>query len=418
MQQKQSFAIVGGQVLRGNGFNRADVLVENGLIKGIGNYRSTQNKIDAASCFVLPGFINTHAHLGETIFRDAVKFSNLNDYIEKTEKINALLSGKSKLLREISGSNTMLEFIHSGITTICAGRCAQECESAGLRSFSGYMLMQSKKLQKYFTNFESEFKNFITEINNTLLSKPFLFLHSLTYSTSGMINLARRLIQERGIPLMVHVAETLEEETRVKEETGVSSVKFLENNGLITNSTLLVHCCNISDKDMGIIKRRGATIVLCPTSNVRLNNQIPPFDKMLKQGINLCIATDGLATALSKNILCECLFLKKEFKRVESFNWMNLITTNPARSLGIRSGSMYEGSSADIVIFGPDKAANAKKIKRDDIIDFVSMLEVRDVICAGKEVMRNGEVTTIDEKKIHASFNALNRSIKDLETQA
>ena len=410
----QRFAIVGGHVLTKTGFTRADILVEKDMIAGIGNCKGVKDKINAASCLVVPGLTNMHAHMGETIFRGTFEFSNLQEYIDKTEKTNLKMHDKSKALREISSSETIIEFLRSGITTVWAGRCDQACEVAGIRSFSGYMLMQSEKLQKYVNNFEVEFREFTTKIGATVLSNPFLFLHSLTYATKEIIGIAKMVIKEKHFPLMIHVAETIEEEKMIRKKTGRTSVRLLDENGLITGSTILVHCCNVTDSDIDIIKKRNATVVLCPTSNIRLKNNIPPFDKILKKGINVCVGTDGLATTTSKNIIDECLFLKDEFKTIKNFDWMTLITTNPAKALKINTGPLCKGYAADISVFEMKSQNNIQKIKNIDVMSILSMLKVKDVICAGNPLILDGKMTTMDEKKVESEFASLNRVIKDL----
>jgi len=406
MTQINRYALTGGTILCSKSMrvSKADVLIEDGRIKGIGNFKAEPVKHDISGCLLSPGFINTHAHLGETIFRDFISFSCLKEYIEQTEAINRLLGHRQESVRAASVDMTLLELMKNGTTTVCAGRCAEACDGTGIRSFSGYVFMKSNKLSRFINSFTKYFEDYLRSMEMTSLSNPLIFLHSLKFCDQRVLELCGRLVTQYHIPFTVHVSETENEERECHRRFGGSSITTLDKYGLLYPKSLLVHCCYISDDDILLIKKNGATVVLCPTSNLHLGNRLPPVEKLLDAGVNLAIATDGLVTNPSPSLIDECLVVTHLWPEVTASNILGFITINPARALGIDAGVLKVGALADMVVFRLPQSAGIGVSSEKNTLQIIHSAKIQDVIVEGQFIMKNGLFVTINEREVTKNF--------------
>lgn len=401
VSSENSLGLVNGRVVLDSKVADCDLFIKDGVIAKIGADEGERNRIDASGMFILPGLINAHAHLGETVFKDLVSFKRLNEYIRKTDAINIKLQSRARFVREASCYMSIADFITEGITTVCAARCTVECDNAGLRAFSGYIFMKSKKLGYFIEDFEDAFCNYINNIQISKLSKPIIFLHSIRYTDSDVLELIGRLRKAYKLPFTMHLSETNSEEVKVRKDFGCSSTELLNSYHLIDKDALLVHCCYASESDLQLIKNKRANIVICPTSNKRLGNRIPQLKKLLDMGINTSIATDGLATSLSQGLLTEYKYLT----RLENIKMGNdsfaTLTTNPAKALGIRAGVIGKGNLADLILLRPEKGYKFN----GNIPDLLSHSKIKYVIVNGKPILVMGRHTTLNLSKVTAKFD-------------
>ncbi len=129
------------------------------------------------------------------------------------------------------------------------------------------------------------------------------------------------LIEERIYPLVGR---------RRSIGTYRSSVEILEETGILGPRTILVHCCFIDDMDMEAIGRHGASVCICPRSNLYLSGRLAPVRKLLERGINLLIGTDSLGSTPNLNLWEEArtLYLIEKLPPQEI---LAMLTTNPRR---------------------------------------------------------------------------------------
>jgi len=398
----QRYALVGGIVAYGSKrkLKKADILIEDGVIIGSGNFKKERITYDVSGCLLFPGFINSHSHFGETIFQGLFPFSDLRDYINKTERLNEMTRQHHRFIRSASANMTIMKLLQTGVTTVCAGRCSIECDTTGMRSFSGYMLMQTAKLDNFTINFNREFKIYLKKLGISKLSRPLIFLHSLYYSTPGSLTLAQVAVKKNKIAFTSHVSETAEEEDIIRERFGMSSVKVMDRYKLLNRNSLLVHCCYITKNDIQLIKDCNANVVVCPTSNIRLGNKMPPIKEMIAKGINLSIATDGFATASTSNILKECLALKERMPELEDSKLIDMITINPSAALHLNCGAVCKGKLADICAF----YIGRRKLNENKMLSLIYKSRIKHLIINGKFIIKDEKFVTVDTKEIKSKF--------------
>lgn len=380
--------------------------------------KKANKTIDAKKMVILPGLVNAHIHLGESIFEDFFKGEySLEHYLTVTNELTRrtdLIEGGRKIITDYS----LLNLIKNGTTTICGGRTVDSSERWGIRNVSGYMLMNSFKLDFFSTEIEKKFREEYKKIKKTKLSYPALFVHSLNMVSPSLINNAKEILNKYPeTRLILHIAETKKQELEIQNRFSKSSIEFLYQKGLLNNKTILIHGNWIRNEDMRIIKKCKTSIVHCLSSNLKVADKTLNLNKIIKNGIKSCIATDGLVTSGTFSILdeaskCFIYYNHKQNVNNNSISFqkiLDLITIDAAKVLGLENivGSIEKGKKADMIFI--KKEDIGKNIIRDII---KNRHEVQSVILDGKIKVWNKRVLVANEKKVVNRFRTLTKKIK------
>jgi 5-methylthioadenosine/S-adenosylhomocysteine deaminase len=377
----------------------------------LSDLKEIDKTIDAEGFMILPGFINTHVHLGESIFQGLFKKKySLEDYLNITNEITK----KTKLIEEnrnIIADYSILNLLYSGTSTICGGRVVDSANQWGIRNVSGYMIMNSAKLRTLSFDLEKKYKKEYKKIKNTKISYSAIFMHSINMIDLRTLSIVKKILKEfSNTKLILHVAETKIQEQEIRKKFGLSSVSFLKNKGLLNKNTILIHCNWINDSDFALIKKHKSSVVQCLSSNINVADRVLNLTKVLKNSINVCLATDGLPTSSTFSVLEEakkCLFYyHKSKKRITEQKCLDLITIDAANTLGLENsiGSIEKNKKADIIFLKMDHV--------DIKYLFKNSSSVSGMIIDGVIKMWNGKILDINEDEIVKKFNKLSGKIK------
>ena len=327
-------------------FKRNDILIKNGVIAKISNNINLVDAyiMDATNHVIMPGFINTHIHFGEYFVNGYQGKLSTMQYIKYAEDFN----DKNKLIKDEiwkkSADICIKEALRHGETTLVGIRGWNYLERYMSRLYMGYPLMNSNKLKEYLNDFYTRFESF----EDTDLNKYYIFLHSLLTVDIEIIKKLSKYIKDKNIFLGVHVSESEYENDFIKNKYGMSPLRFLYENELLYDRTLLVHCCYLNDDDIELVRKTNASISINPNSNLKLKNKVPDIDKF--EGINLCIGTDGIATNGNLNIINDCKTLGLMYD-IDDSKLIQMLTINPAAFLGNNIGKVESGYKADLNIY-------------------------------------------------------------------
>ncbi|SNR86497.1 Cytosine/adenosine deaminase [Humidesulfovibrio mexicanus] len=195
--------------------------------------------------------------------------------------------------------------------------------------------------------------------------------HAL-YSTSGpLLQAAKGLCRERGLPFSLHLAEHADEDQILLtgenafldllkargvlsgyDAPGARPVPLARELGLMDADTLLVHCVTVDGQDIADIAHSGATVCLCPRSNEHIGVGRAPARALLDAGVNVCLGTDGLCSNADLDPYGEMAWLMERDSGLDLPDAMALITVNPALFFGrtiaqaARLGSLAPGRLA------------------------------------------------------------------------
>jgi 5-methylthioadenosine/S-adenosylhomocysteine deaminase len=220
----------------------------------------------------------------------------------------------------------------------------------------------------------------------------------------------RSFAHEMDIPVTMHIHETAHEIEQAIEITGMRPIQRLNRLGLVSPSLLAVHMTQIEAHEIDMLADSGCHIVHCPESNLKLASGFCPVFELQKCGINVALGTDGAASNNDLDMLGEMRSAALLAKGVAAdptvlpaSATLRMATINGARALGIddKVGSIEPGKLADII------AINMNCIETTPIYDPVSHIvyscgrdQVSDVWIAGRHVMKNRVLTSLDESAI------------------
>jgi cytosine/adenosine deaminase-related metal-dependent hydrolase len=180
--------------------------------------------------------------------------------------------------------------------------------------------------------------------------------------------------REWQLPCAVHVAESADESAFLFDSTGAlaelfyphvhweaylpparktTSVRYLDELGLLTPGMAAVHCVHVTPADAKILKERDVSVILCPRSNDRLNVGTAPAHLFRKLGIPLAFGTDSLASNDSLSLFDEVRFAADLWPGLfPPEELLYMMTLGGARALGLEDmgGSLVPGKRADFIV--------------------------------------------------------------------
>lgn len=390
------------------------ILVRDGLIVATGTLDELKRGhsapvADHPGCAIIPGFVNAHTHLELTHFPSWKIRTNVDyhprrfvDWIIQLVKIKRGLSAEDYCHSVNEGIRMCLE---SGTTAI-----GEILTDAGLASFYRSSLLAGRL---YFELLGHEPARFLALLEQTLEASenepPGSVLSGLSphsVYTLGEDNLPpiREAALQRTLPLSIHLSESAAETDFVFDSSGqlaealypfvgweryltpprkCSSTEVLDRAGLLTTSTLAVHCVHVSRSDAEIIRRRGVSVALCPRSNERLDVGRAPVALFKKLGIPLALGTDSLASNDSLSLWEEMRFALKNFPAdLAPRDVFRMVTCDGAAAIGIDAlrGSLEPGKRADFQIIGNlDSVTDAALLE-----SVIHQGELREVYASGE----------------------------------
>lgn len=382
-------------------FFEHDLLIKDGRISDIAkniNAPSECEIIDGSNLVVTPGFINTHVHLGETIFAYLLPENlPLSEYLSLTDQ-QFVLHPEIEESRELISDYTAAQLITLGTTAICGGRVNKSADKFHLSRISGLTLMNSKKLKKILNSFDSEISSELLE------NQDGIFIQSLSKVTEQTLKTAQKIIQNNPLlRVVIHVAETQEEESFCRETFGMSSVEVLNKFGLLNENTILVHCNWFSKADWELVALKRSKVVHCPLSNMKCADRVMDLTLPKACRVTWATATDGLGTSGNLDLLEE-IKAAYEYRKVISYQELfDSITCNAAKVLGLENdiGSLEIGKRADLVLFKTDN--------KEELLLKLSSEMISDVYINGKAMINEPRI-----KQATVEFNSLLLKIKGL----
>ncbi|MGC8786325.1 MAG: amidohydrolase [Anaerolineae bacterium] len=214
---------------------------------------------------------------------------------------------------------------------------------------------------------------------------------------------------ELGVGIHIHLSEFREQLESSLAKYGVTPVQFLEQRGILDHPTIAAHCIYITPEDMDILQAKKVSVVQCPNTHMKLGMGVTPVPELLARGVNVALGTDGpasnndldmleevrLATLLQKDHHLDPVILPAE-------QTLRLATQNGARALGFpESGAIAPGRPADLVLFDFRKPhLRPRHNLLSNIVYAAKSPDISHVIVDGRILMKDGELTTLDEERI------------------
>lgn len=391
-----------------------DILIENNLIIKIDRNieESTEKIIDATGKIVMPGLINTHAHIPMSIFRETVDGYKTQEWLER--KIWPM---EAKLTEEDAYYASMLSFIEmikNGTTT---ANDMYYLQDSTLKSAinSGVRLQITRTIMDIDGDGEkriNELQDFIEKNKDKYETITLnVGIHGLYTCTDDYLQRGVEISQKYSLPINMHFVENLQESEDIKRMYNVKSPvevieKYFKNTHLI-----LAHCVKLSEKDIELLSNFNVFISHCPISNLRLGCGVANITKMMENNICVSLGTDGQGSGSNLDMFEEMKFaalmqkgIQEDPIKMQTYEVLKMATINGAKTLGLENkiGTIEEGKLADIIIINID-TPYTRPINDifSQIVYNIKGSNVETTIINGKILMENRKLKIdINEKDI------------------
>jgi 5-methylthioadenosine/S-adenosylhomocysteine deaminase len=384
--------------------------------------------INADGGLIMPGLVNSHTHLPMTLFRGLADDLPLDSWLNK----HIFPAEDAHIQPNSVRWGTLLacaEMLLSGTTTCCDGyffedQVAEAVASSGLRAVlaQGVIDFPAPGVPDPQNNITTP-RAFITKWQHaSALITPSVFCHS-AYTCSGeTLQKAKALSTDAGLRFQIHAAETQFEVQQIRQEFNTTPIGYLDRLGILDENTLLVHCVWIDEADIDRIAERKASISHNPESNAKLAAGIAPAPQLLKAGIALGLGTDGCASNNNLDLFHEMDMAAKIHKAqtydpttMDARTVVEMATIGSARAIGLddQIGSLEKGKQADVIII-ENRSPHLTPMYHpaSHIVYAAKSADVRDVIVAGRVLVRNQQIFSLDVEQIMSNVNEIADQIK------
>lgn len=364
---------------------------------------------------VLPGLINTHGHAAMSLMRGLADDLPLMEWLQQ----HVWPAEQQWVGPEFVRDGSLLacaEMLRSGTTCFndmyfFPEQTAEAAELAHMRATIGMIMVDfpsawAQDAEDYLHKglaLHDKLKN------NTLLTTAFAPHAPYTVSDAPLKKLLM-YAEELDRPIHMHVHESADEVHNAEREHGQRPLARLKDLGLLGPRLLAVHMTQLTPDEIAECGELGVNVVHCPESNLKLASGFCPVQKLAEAGCNVALGTDGAASNNDLDMFGEmrtAALLGKatanDASALSAESVLRMATINAARALGLDDdiGSLQIGKSADLI------AVDLCTIETQPVYHPVSQLvystarnQVTDVWVAGRHVLKDRQLTTLDEKEV------------------
>lgn len=436
----------------------ADILVEDeriaaigvDLIGQMGLDRETLEIIDASDRLVLPGFVNAHTHSNESFeqgFYDALPLEvwllhkyppfGVPQLEERAHYLRTMLLA-IECLR--SGVTTVQDDLinHSGDTAAFDGSAAAY-RDLGLRAsittsmgdrdmleplpwakemlepalYDRLATLKARPTEDHLALFERNYAKWNATADDRL--RVILGPIGPQWCTDELMRRSTEISLDRGIPVHTHTLESKTHAVQSDQIYGKPLVEHLNDIGVLTPNFTLNHAIWLTDSEIDLLGEHGSCMTHNPLSNFKLGAGIARIPDLQKAGVPIGLGTDGTSTS-DRADMFRSLALAAVSHRVgdmDSANWptaedaFNMATTGAARTALLQDdiGTLEVGKKADIILVDRDDYGLIPLYKPVQQLTYaVNSDAVRTVLVNGVVVMRERELTLVDEKALKAEI--------------
>jgi 8-oxoguanine deaminase len=423
------------------------VLVEGNRIKAVGTSADLRGQaaeeISLAGHVVMPGLINTHHHMYQSLTRavPAAQDASLFQWLKTLYPIWARLT--PEMIR-VSTQTAMAELMLSGCTTSSdhlylypnGSRLDDSIEAAaevGMRFHAARGAMSVGESKGGLP------PDSVVEDERTILKDMERVVHAfhdpsacsmcrVALAPCSPFSVSRELMRETavlarhlGVSLHTHLAENDDDVAYSLEKFGCSPAQYAEELGWMGHDVWHAHCVKLDDDGISRFARTGTGVAHCPCSNMRLASGIAPIGKMRKAGVAVGLGVDGSASNDAAHMLGEArqaLLLARVGHgpaAMTAREALEIATLGGAKVLNRADiGALKSGMAADIVAFDMSGLAQAGAL-HDPVaaLVFTAVPRVSFSLINGRVTVKDGELATIDARKLAIRHNGLARTLVD-----
>lgn len=388
-----------------------------------------EHELDAGGRVVMPGFVCAHTHFyglfsrgmalgGEPAENFAQILERLWWRLDKALQLDDIkFSALYCLVDAIRNGTTTLLDHHASPHTIPGSldAIAEAVTEAGVRSCLCYEVSDRDGPKRMKEGLE-ENSRFIRRArrDNGLLAGTFGLHASLTLSDDTLAD-AVAIARDLGVGFHIHVAEAAADQEQCRALYGMRVVERLTQRGILGPRTIAAHCVHVNTHELALLRETGTRVVHNPRSN--MNNAVGAADvpAMLSGGIDVGLGNDGFSNNMFSEIKTAYLIqkhVKADPRVLGADQVLDMATRNNARTAGLffpdPLSELTPGASADVIFldYDPPTPLTAGNLPWH-LVFGMDGAQVSTTMVAGKLLMRNRELNTLDEERVAARAREL-----------
>ncbi len=418
---------------------KGDLLVEDDRIKAVDPENGSADRIiDCHGKVIIPGLIQAHIHLVQTLFRGQADDLPLLDWLrQKIWPLEAAHDPESVYYSALLGIS---ELLRGGTTAIVDMATVNHTDSvfqaifeSGIRAISGKCMMDcgddmppglSESTERSLQESVDLLEKWHGRANNRL---QYAFNPRFVLSCSNeLLVRTRELAELYKVLIHTHASENRDEIELVEKIRGRSNILYFSDIGLTGKNLILAHCIWVSEEELGVLKSSGTTVAHCPSCNLKLGSGIAPVVKMLDMGINLSIGADGAPCNNNLDAFMEMRLAALIQKPIhgptalpaEKVFEMATLGGAVAMNMTAEIGSIEAGKKADLALVDLNRPHNMPSEGTNLYGRLVYEARASDVCLTmvdGQIVYHDGVLQTIDEDNVlEQSGRSISRILKKI----
>jgi 5-methylthioadenosine/S-adenosylhomocysteine deaminase len=402
----------------------ADLRVTAGRISAIGRSLERERDeevVDATGALVLPGFVQTHLHLCQTLFRGLADDLALLDWLRT--RVWPLEAAHDAQTLAAATRLAAAELLLGGTTTVLTMETVHDTDAVfdalavtGLRAIVGKCLM----------NVTGDTPPRLYQATRDAIDESVALHRRWAGAADGRLGAAlaprfalsctRDLLEavadvstRERLLVHTHAAEQRDEVALVRARTGMDNLAYLASVGLANERLCAAHCVWLTDEEMALAAERQVQVLHCPGSNLKLGSGIAPVARMRERGIRVSLGADGAACNNALDMFHEMRLaatlqaVHERPGRLTARDVVWMATRAGAQTLGLDAeiGSLEVGKKADVIVVGVDDVRHAPATDPYSHLVYAARpADVRATVVDGRLVARNGAIAWGDRNAI------------------
>src|SRR5271170_5645641 len=394
---------------------RGDSIVAVGTRAEVESRYDGARKIDARGKIVMPGLINAHAHGAMSLFRGIADNLSLDDWLRKY----IFPAEARNVTPDFVAWGTrlgILEMLQGGITDYAdmyyfEDEVARVTKEAGMRGVLGETIIDFPAPDNKTP--EAAFgytQKYLDHWKNDPLIVAAVAPHSIYTCSEKTLQDSAALARKNNAPILIHIAEAPFELEQSRAKHGLTPVAYLGKIGVLGPDVLGAHCIWVDAADIATLAHYGVGCAHNPSSNMKTAAGVMPVIEMREAGVAVGLATDGAASDNNQDLFEE-MDLATKLQKISRMDpralpaqqVVEMATIEGARALHLEKqiGSLEPGKKADLIIVDVN-APHATPMYNvySEIVFALKASDVRTVIIAGRVIMEERKMLTLNEEEI------------------
>ena len=424
------------------------VFIRDGVVEAVGPSDQlpdgTDEVISLAGCVALPGLVNTHHHMYQSLTR-AIPGAQDAELFGWLRRLYPLWAGLTPEMIRVSTLTAMAELILSGCTTSSdhlylypnGSRLDDAIEAAAILGMRFHAARGSMSVGESagglppdrLVEDEAAILKDTQRLIETWHDPARHAMRRIVVAPCSPFSVSRDLMREaailargHGVSLHTHLAENDNDVAYSREKFGMSPAEYAESLGWVGADVWHAHCVKLDGPGIELFARTGTGVAHCPCSNMRLASGIAPIPAMRAAGVPVGLGVDGCASNDAAHLLGETrqamLLARVGYgpSAMSARQALELATLGGARVLGRDDiGALAPGMSGDVVAFPTDELDLAGAAVHDPVaaLVFCTPPKVKVSVINGQPVVREGQLVPLELPPLIAHHNRLARQLAD-----